>query len=536
MGDPMTEQHSANPPPAGDRAPALDAAARQAWLRGEHGLDRGDYAQAERCLAEALRLAPEHPDVLRSWAIALHQLGRHGEAAAALRRVIAQRPGDGLAYNALGTALGASGDADGAVEALRRACALEPGLAAAWFNLGKALGELARAAEAAEALRRALAIDPGFEPARFLLAEALMMDGRVADSAAEYRELLRRSPRSGLAWWGLANLKTTRLDEEDAQRLAELVRRADVGPDDRLAAAFALGKALDDVGRPEQAFAAYVEANALARRRIAWNAAAFDAWLERVLAACDALPPAPAGEAFGREAIFVVGLPRSGSTLTEQILAAHPQVEGASELGDLGAVIGEESQRRRRPFPDWVGEATPEDWRRLGGRYLERTARWRERRPRFTDKAPGNWVLIGAIRAMLPGARIVDCRRDAVETCWSCFRQIFWQAHEYSYDLGDLAAYWHAHDRALRHWLGRHAGAVREQVYEDLLAEPEAQTRALLAFCGLPFDPACLRPHEAARSVRTASAAQVREPLRRDTARTSRYGALLDPLRRALAR
>ena len=187
------------------------------------------------------------------------------------------------------------------------------------------------------------------------------------------------------------------------------------------------------------------------------------------------------------------------------------------------------------PFPHWVGAMDDAGWRRLGERYLDRTARWRANRPRFTDKMPNNWMYAAAIRRMLPGARIVHCRRDAVETCWSCFRQIFWSAHDYSYDLADLAAYWHACDRAMRHWQARSPARIRGQVYEDLLADPEGQTRALLDFCALPFDAACLRPHEATRSVRTASAAQVREPLRRDTARASRYGDRLDPLRRALA-
>ena len=166
--------------------------------------------------------------------------------------------------------------------------------------------------------------------------------------------------------------------------------------------------------------------------------------------------------------------------------------------------IVEESQRRGRGFPDWVAASTPEDFSRLGRRYLERTARWRATRPHFTDKMPNNWLYLGAALAMLPGARVIDCRRDPVETGWSCFKQLF-------------------PDRSY------------PQVYEALLTDPDARIRELLDFCGLPFAASCLDFHQSERTVRTASAAQVREPLRRDTARAEQYGALLDPLRAVLA-
>jgi len=520
------------PPPIGPRSNG--DLLRQQVARGHACLDAGDFAQAEACFAAVLRAVPAQAPLLFVHGLALQGLGRRGEALARLREAAALAPADAAIRNALGSLLGEVGEHEAALATLRRACELAPEFAAAWFNLGKCLELVGASAESEAPLRRALALAPQMESARFLLAEALMALGRIEESASEYRELLRREPRSGIAWWGLANLKSLRFSQADVDALQALVQRRDVGRDEAIAARFALAKALDDQGRDEDAFAAYVSANAFARPRFPWRAAAFDTWLAQVRAAFDAAPP-PSDDDFGSEVIFIVGLPRSASTLTEQILAAHPQVEGASELADLGAVIGEESRRRGLPFPQWVATTTDADWRRLGARYLQRTARWRASRPRFTDKMPNNWMYAAAIRRMLPGARIVHCRRDPVETCWSCFRQIFWSAHDYSYDLADLAAYWHACDGAMRYWQVQSPTRLREQVYEDLLADPEAQTRTLLDFCGLPFDAACLRPHEASRSVRTASAAQVREPLRRDTARTSRYGALLDPLRRALA-
>jgi len=518
-------------PPRGPTSP--DDLLRQQVSRGHACLDAGDFAQAEACFANALRAAPGQPQCLFAHGLALQGMGRLGDALARLREAAAAAPNDAAILNALGSLFGEVGEHDAALATLRRACEVAPQFAAAWFNLGKCFGLIGATAESEAPLRRALAIAPQMESARFLLAEALMALGRIDESADEYRELLQREPRSGIAWWGLANLKSVRFSAADADALQALVQRRDIGGDDAIAACFALAKALDDLGRDEAAFAAYASANAFARPRFPWQAPAFDAWLAKVVAAFDAAPP-PRDDDFGNEVIFIVGLPRSASTLTEQILAAHPQVEGASELDDLGVVIAEESQRRRAHFPQWVGAMSDADWRRLGERYLQRTVRWRASRPRFTDKMPNNWMYAAAIRRMLPGARIVHCRRDAVETCWSCFRQIFWSAHDYSYDLADLAAYWRACDGAMRHWQAQSPSRIREQVYENLLADAEGETRALLDFCALPFDAACLRPHEAARSVRTASAAQVREPLRRDTARTSCYGDLLDPLRRAL--
>jgi hypothetical protein len=219
--------------------------------------------------------------------------------------------------------------------------------------------------------------------------------------------------------------------------------------------------------------------------------------------------------------------------LTEQVLASHSQVNGGSELPDMPAVITEESRRRNKPFPEFVRDLTPADWERLGRRYLERTQRWRADRPRFTDKLPNNWHYIGAIRAMLPGARIIVARRDPLETCLSCYRQRLAKS-DYTRTFEDLAATWHDFDRAANYWRTLYPDAVYESVYEKLVADPETAIRELLAFCDLPFEEACLEFHKTRRSVHTPSATQVREPLRKDTARAHRYGALLDPLRAAL--
>ena len=292
------------------------------------------------------------------------------------------------------------------------------------------------------------------------------------------------------------------------------------------------GRAQEDNGRYAESLISLEHANAVARRRRQWNAAAFSASITAINKAFESLPATPKDDTLGRDVVFIVSIPRSGSTLVEQILASHGSVAGAGELPDLPQVLGEESHRRGRPFPEWVPEMQQEDWIRLGNRYLERTSHWRGEFPVSTDKLPNNWMYVGAIRAMLPGARIVACRRDPLESCFSCYRQHL-AGNEYSRTFDDLAAFWRDFDRSIRHWHARLPEHVFEHHYEQLLADPEAHIRRLLDFCGLPFEPGCVSFNENQREVRSPSASQVRQPLH-DTSRAPRYGALLDPLRKSL--
>jgi len=338
---------------------------------------------------------------------------------------------------------------------------------------------------------------------------------------------------AGTAWWGLSEIKTQRFSDEDLDELRRALALPGASEDDMAAMGFTLARALDDRAQYADSLAALEQANARIRARKRWDARVYSEHIGHVL---DAFTPPPAGAldaTLGHEAIFIASMPRSGSTLTEQVLASHSQVDGGGEVADLPAVLMEECQRLNMGFPQFVQRLTPGDWARLGQRYLQRTKRWRGTRARFTDKMPGNWQYAGAIRAMLPGAHIVICRRDPLETCLSCYRQHF-AGNDYTRTFEDLGAYWHDFDRSARRAAARAPAHVREHVYETLQREPEREIRALLDFCGLPFEAACLEFHRTRRSVGSPSAMQVREPLKRDTARAGRYGALLDPLRRAL--
>jgi len=515
------------------RTADLSASARQLVDAASAALQRRQAQPAEQALRTALLQAPEHPEILRLLAVALRMQKRDAEALAAIRRAAAQCPDDALIQNGLGTALDTHGDRDGAIAAFRRACELAPQSSQLWANLGKTLSDAGRLEEALPVLERAAAMS-GHRPTHLRLAYALRGLGQTDESARRFRDVVARSPADATAWLGLASLRTRSLGSEDVSAMQEVLQSTRLNIDERISLGFALAKALDDHGRYAEAFAALTEANALTRQIRPWSAAKLSARVDAGLAAFQT-PAAGAPNGQGAEVIFIVSVPRAGSSLTEQILASHPQIDGAGEIDDLTAVIAAESNRRELTFPQWVAAATPLDWQRLGEEYLARTAHLRTGRARFTDKLPGNWLRVGAAMAMLPGARVIDCRRDAVESCFSCYRTLFAEGTQaYSYDLGDLAAYWHDYDRTCRHWQALYPHAFRMQSYEALVADPEAQIRELLEFCGLPYDAACLRFHETQRNVRTASASQVREPLMRDTARAAKYGALLDPLRAAL--
>jgi tetratricopeptide (TPR) repeat protein len=443
------------------------------------------------------------------------------------------RPDDAAFCCTLGTQLAATGQLDAAIEALQRACSLQPGLAMAWYDLGVLLVRAVRFEESEAALRKASELAPDNPRARLQLADLLKMAGHADAAATVYRGMLKVHPGRGDAWWGLADLKRGGLGSDDIPAMQAAMRDPRAGERDRVALGFAIARVLDRSDRCTEAMAVLEETHAHACKLQPWDATAFARGLDAVLAAF-ATVPVDTGER-GRGVIFIASLPRSGSTLTEQVLAAHPQVEASGELRDLPQVLAEESRRRGRHYPEWVASTTDDDWRRLGERYLERTARWRERKPFFTDKLPGNWMHVGAIRAMLPGAKVIVCRRDPLETCFSCYRQYMTaDGQGWTHSFTDLAAYRDGFDRALQRWQSRHPGFVYTQDYENLLAEPESSVRTLLAFCGLPFDGACLAFGAGTRAVRSPSAMQVREPLRRDTARAPRYGALLDPLRNAL--
>lgn len=503
--------------------------------RAQTELQGGDADAAARTLSSVLSLSPDSPEAMRWMAIAAQNCGDHVKAIEYFQRALALLPDDVDLLVGLGVAMYRTGAVDEAIAHLRRACELEPESASAWYNLAEALKPQVHTEEAIEALQRTLALDPSHIPARLALARAWTSLGRIEAAVSDLRELLSLEPEHAEAWFALANLKTVKLGARDVQLLESALAHADVASESRIWLGFALAKALEDQGEYARAFEILQEANALQRNQGNWDSAGEHARVDAIMRVFASLAPQPLDVNFGHEVILIASIPRSGSTLLEQILASHPEIEGANEIKDLPRLVESESQHRGRNFPLWVPDVSPAEWQGLGRRYLESTARWRQRKPRFTDKNLLNWMLAGAALTMLPAARVVIMRRDPVETCLACYRQWFTGQAGFAYDLDEMADFYADFWKLTRFWLKSFPDRVFDLEYETLVTEPEPTIRRLLDFCGLPFDPACLEFHRTERTVLSApSAAQVRQPMQRNTARADRYGDKLDPLRKRL--
>ncbi len=499
---------------------------------GAQFLQRNDLAGAERCANFVLALAPDHPRSIGLHGKVLRRQGRTTDAVTLLTEAVAQHPRDFELRQEFAGALADHAQLNAAVDQYKEALALRPD-AQVWFELGTTCDRNSQAEDALHAAQQSIRLTPQHMPSRFLLARALTALGRIEDAAKEYRSLTRRPTQAAKAWFGLLDLKTVRLADQELLSIEKLESDPRTSETDRVLAGFALGQAYESAGRYSDAVSAVQRANHLMRGNIEWSAEAHTAKINQIARAFAKRAGSPSDEpAF--PVIFIVGMPRSGSTLVEQILAAHPSVMGAGELPYVELVIAAESRRRGQEFPDWVSNASKDDWRRLGQAYLKRTQRWHET-GLFTDKMPGNWKYVGALCRMLPAARFIFTERDLLESCWSCHKQMFSPGCiNFSYDWIELARYARDCRTLWRAWEKLHPERCRTQTHEALQADPEGQVRELLAFCGLEFDPACLDFHGSKRVVKTASAAQVRQPLRRNTARAGSYGELLRPLALAL--
>lgn len=464
----------------------------------------GHDAPAEQLLRRALVLAPGFTGARQDLARLLYRLDRYADALAEFDRLIAADPTHLGARNLKASILDRTGEHEAAIALYRELLAEDPGRARVWMTLGHVFKTLGRIDEAVDAYRSSIAAEPGL----------------------------------GESWWGLANLKTFRFTAADVGAIGALLADTALSADDRIHLGFALGKAREDADDDAAAFAAYVEANRLRRAAVPHDPAMLSGVHVRSAATftpdlfaqfAGAGDPAP-------DPIFIVGLPRSGSTLVEQILASHPAVEGTMELSDLPRLAGMIRTPDGAAYPEALARLTGDDLRMLGARYLAATRIQRKTdRPHFVDKLPANFLLVGLIRLILPNAKIVDVRRHPLGCGVSLFRQHFATGHAFAYDLAEIGRYYADYVKLMALWDERFPGAVHRLIYEDLVADAEREVRRLLDYIGVPFDPACLRFHETARAVRTPSAEQVRRPLNMDGLdQWRRYAPWLGPLEAAL--
>ena len=371
---------------------------------------------------------------------------------------------------------------------------------------------------------------------------ALKTVGRQADAVAAYRRAYVSKPDFGDAYWSLANLKTYRFSAAEIARMQAAEAATSTSVVDRYHLCFALGKALEDGGDPAQAFAYYTTGNQLKRQELRYDPARIDAEMAAQKRACTpALFAAKHGSgAVAADPIFITGLPRAGSTLLEQILASHSQVEGTTELPNILALAHRLDGRRRVDedalYPGNLGELTTDELTAFGEAYLADTMIYRTGTPFFIDKMPNNFRHIGLIHLILPNARIIDARRDPMACCFSNFKQLFAEGQDFTYGLTEIGRYYSEYRDLMQHWDDVLPGKVLRVQYEDVVADLETQVRRLLDFCGLPFEAACVNFHANERAVRTASSEQVRQPIfRSGLDQWVQFEPYLAPLRAALA-
>jgi len=373
------------------------------------------------------------------------------------------------------------------------------------------------------------------------IAHALKTLGHREEAIAEYRTAAAARPGYGDAYWSLANLKTYRFEQDELARMQAAEAAATVSADDRAHLCFALGKALEDREQFASSFEYYARGNALKRAQSRYRPELIElnTRLQREVCTRELFARHTGGGAAARDPIFVVGLPRSGSTLVEQILASHSAVEGTQELADVPRLVAGLQGRDWDPedphYPAVLAQLGAGEFRRLGGQYLSDTRIYRTGRAHFIDKMPNNFRHVGLIHLMLPQARIIDVRREPMACCFGNLKQLFAKGQEFSYSIEDIARYYRTYLELMRHWDAVLPGRVLRVHYEDLVDDLEGGVRRLLQHCGLEFERACVEFHRTERSVRTASSEQVRQPLYREGLdQWRRYEPWLTPLREAL--
>ncbi len=466
------------------------------------------YPDAEALLAHCLELAPGFAPARYNYALVLYRQAKCAQALPHIERLLASDRQNPSYRNLQAAVLATLGEYSESLELYEAVLEEFPGQAKIWLSYG----------------------------------HALKTAGRRTEGIAAYRKALLIQPTLGEVYWSFANLKTFRFSAEDVATMRAALGRDDLTMDDRLHFEFALGKALEDTASYEESFEHYAAGNAIRRKQLPYNADENTAYVRRskALYTPEFLAERAGAGAPAPDPIFILGLPRAGSTLLEQILASHSLVEGTMELPDIPAIARDLADRTGNDaeprYPQAVANLTHAELRELGERYLAATRIQRKTAaPFFIDKMPNNCLHVGLIHLILPNAKIIDARRHPLGCCLSGFKQHFARGQNFSYGLGDIGRYYRDYVELMAHFDTVLPGRVHRVFYERLIEDTEGEVRRLLDFCGLPFEDQCLRFYENDRAVRTASSEQVRQPIFHEAVDHWRhYEARLGPLKEAL--
>lgn len=523
------------------RALAINPRLAQAHFNlGSTLLDAGQTEEAVASLEEAVALLPNYVDALINLGSAYNEQGQFEKAVPPLARALEGDPASASTHRNLGHALEELDRHERAALHYREALRLGPDSADLRTRLADCLRETDRFTEALAEAEQALALDPEYAPALVAVGNVYKNQGRHNEALVAYRRALALDPRLPGAYLSLAAVKRFRPEDEDLRRMEGLAASLDEEVKALPGLHFALGKIYGDCQDYERSFRHYAEGNRLRRAKIDYDGGGRSRRVEELM---EVFTPelfaqhAPLGSESALP-VFILGMPRSGTTLTEQIISSHPRAVGAGELPDftrmsntLQTFLGDPA-----PYPRCVARLTGKVARDFQQVYLERLRRDAgEETLRVTDKMPGNFLYLGLIGLLFPRARVIHVRRHPIDNCLSIFFQSFNDAHGYAFDLRELGLYYRDYERLMAHWRRVLPNPLLEFPYEDLVADQEAASRRLIGFCGLPWDDACLHFHETERAVHTASHWQVRQPIYRSSVeRWRRYDEFLGPLKEAL--
>lgn len=504
-------------------------------------MHEGKLYKAERICRHFLTGNRHHPEAMRLLAAIGTRLHIYDDAEFLLESVLEFEPDFDLARTDYIKVLHKRQKFEQAFEQaseLRRRQPGNPAAELAYANQCSAVGRYDEALDVLDSL-----LDRVERPGNIQLmrGHALKTIGRQEEAIAAYHAACRARPEHGDAWWSLANMKTYRFDDAELQRMQSLIDTGRLAPVDEYHLAFALGKAFEDRGEFRQSFDWYQRGNRRKRAELGYDADRMQADFDRQKAFfTPERVPALAGKGSPEDdPIFIVGLPRAGSTLIEQILASHSRIDGTLELPNILAMVHRLNGRLRKGeaprYPGVLDDLPAERFAEMGRQYINETRVHRAGAPRFTDKMPNNFRHIGLILSILPNARIIDARRDPMACCFSGYKQLFAEGQEFSYSLDDLGRYYRGYVDLMDHWHRLYPESILQVDYEDTVADLDGQVRRMIGFLGLEFEPACVEFHQTQRSVRTASSEQVRRPIyRQGIAQWRHFEPWLDELKHAL--
>jgi len=476
----------------------------------------GEGGQAEDIYRNILRRYPEHVEAMRRLAHIASEHRKYKDAEVFLKQAVKVAPDYGRAWLDLSVAQLNQEKLEDAIDSAGRLVELSPEIAESQLALGNALARTDRPAEAAQAYQNALDCAPNHAGAFSGLGQQLKTLGRQSEAIEVYRRSIESDPKNAEPYWSLANMKTFRFTDEDIDAMELLLQDEQLDELATVQLCNALGFAHEGRRDFNRAFSYFHRGNETRRGTEIYDPVDTEVATDRHITIFS--------EAFIRERegygeldpspIFIVGLPRSGSTLIEQILASHSQVEGTHELNDLATTVQSMPKAGKMDrFPENLKAIESQLFSKFGKEYLEKTMKFRKGAPFFIDKNPNNFVFVGLLQLILPNAKIINARRQPLDSCFGSYKQLFAKGQSFTYDLTEIGEYYLQYQKLMDHWHKVLPGNVLDVQYEDVVADLDTQVRRILDYCELPFEQSCLEFHQTDRAVKTASSEQVRQPI-----------------------